>query len=108
MTTEQLEMPVLRKRFPHAYLLPIIHLSLCLIGMIGYVIPAWSYSGVVLEFVGLADMPVSFVGYILSFHHDTLASAWLLVAGTAWWYLLSKLIGRVAITPRSNTKQDAV
>ena len=95
MKTQQLETLLLRKRFPHAYLLPIIHLSLCLTGMVGYVIPVLSYSGVILEFVGLADMPVSFVGYFLMFRHDTLANIWMLVAGTLWWYLLSRLIGRV-------------
>jgi hypothetical protein len=106
MTTQELETPVLRKRFPHAYLLPVIHLYLCLIGMVGYVTPSLSFFGVILEFVNLVDLPISMVGIILAFHHDTMATFWILVAGTLWWYLLGRLIGRVTVKP--TPRNDAV
>jgi hypothetical protein len=107
MTTQQPESPVLGRRFPNAYLLPIIHLFLCLIGLAGYVIPSLSFFGVILEFINLADLPISIVGIILSFHHDTIATLWILVVGTLWWYLLSRLIGRVTVKPKPNGSERA-
>jgi hypothetical protein len=60
--------------------------------MLGYVVVALQPLGIVQSFIILADFPVSLVVFALAWHHAVLATIWLVVAGTLWWYLLSRLL----------------
>jgi hypothetical protein len=72
------------------YLLPILHLCACLISMVGYLVPKLDYLGIVWTGILLVDFPISLVGFALAFKYSALATAWILVVGTLWWYLLSR------------------
>jgi hypothetical protein len=72
------------------YLLPTIHLCVCLVSFIGLVIPRLQYAGTLFTFILLADLPVSAPAYALSWKYGALAVIWIFVAGTFWWYLLSR------------------
>jgi len=71
------------------YVLPIFHVFICLISYIGLAIPL-QHLGILFSLVLLADLPVSIVAYGLAWKYSVLAYLWTLVAGTLWWYLLSR------------------
>lgn len=73
------------------YFLPAIHLSVCLISLVGY-FANLGYLGVVWEFVVLADLPVSALYYALAWNHGAIGVVWVVVVGTLWWYWLSRKI----------------
>jgi len=72
------------------YLVPIIHLSACAISFIGYLIPSLQFFGIVWVFIVLVDLPVSAIFYALAWKYSLIASLWVVVVGTLWWYLLSR------------------
>lgn len=72
------------------YLLPIVHLGACLISMIGYVIPSLQSLGIVWVVLMVVDLPISAIAYALAWKHGSVAAIWIVVAGTLWWYLLSR------------------
>jgi len=39
----------------------------------------------------LADLPISIPFYLFGWKYGPLAVIWIFVAGTAWWYFLSRL-----------------
>ena len=39
----------------------------------------------------LADLPISMVAFALAWKYSALATAWIFVVGTLWWYLLSRV-----------------
>ena len=78
------------RRLPSAYWLPLAHLSLCIMAMSGFVVPQLQFLGILMIFVNIADLPISLVAFALSFGHDALAWAWMVVVGTLWWYFLSR------------------
>jgi len=86
-----------RKHSAWVYLLPGLHLCGCLMLPLGYVvhlvIPQSDYVfGSVWGLVIVADLPVSIVAYILAWKYSLLAAIWIFVAGTLWWYFLSRVI----------------
>ena len=76
--------------------LPALHLTACLIGLVGYVLPYLQPLGIIWVFVMLIDLPVSAIAHAISWNHQIVAATWIIVAGTAWWYLLSLGIQRMA------------
>ena len=76
-------------RFRWIYLPPLIHLTVCLVAMLGYIVPALRFLGIFWSILAIADCPASIVTGILAFtQHGALAGAWATVAGTLWWYIL--------------------
>jgi len=78
------------RRASWVYLLPLVHLSACLISMVGYLIPSLQYLGIVWVGIMLVDLPVSAIGYALAWKHGTFTAIWVVVVGTLWWYLLGR------------------
>ena len=78
------------RRLPQVYWLPLIHFAVCLTAMLGFVVPQLQFLGILMMFVNIADFPISFVAFALSFHHDALAWLWIVVVGTVWWYFLGR------------------
>lgn len=55
-----------------------------------YFVPGLQYLSVMWDFVGRADFPVSMVADALGPRFSALAAVWIVIAGTLWWYLLSR------------------
>ncbi len=72
------------------YFLPILHFCACLMSTLRYFVPGLQYLVVIWDFVMRADFPISLVGYALAPKFAPFAAIWILVAGTLWWYLLSR------------------
>lgn len=72
------------------YFLPALHLCACFISMLGHLIPSLQYLGIVWAGIMLVDLPISLVAFALAWKYSALATAWILVVGTLWWYLLSR------------------
>ena len=85
MTTLDMARPTKRL---FVYLLPVLHISACLISMVGYIVPSLQYLGIVWAGIMLVDLPVSVVAYALAWQHGTIATVWIVVMGTLWWCLL--------------------
>src|SRR5579883_5999 len=77
------------------YFLPLLHLCACLISLSGHLIPSLQYLGIVWTGIMLADFPISLVALALAWKYSVLATMWILVVGTLWWYLLSRGAGLV-------------
>jgi hypothetical protein len=84
------------------YVLPSLHLTACLSLPLAYVMPSAlaSYCGLFWTFVMLADLPVSFPAYILAWHYELQAAAWIFVVGTLWWFFLSRTAESVVLRLR--------
>ena len=72
-----------------AYVIPILHLCVCSLAMPRLVIPAQLPLAIAFEFLWVAALPFSIVGFILAWQHPTLAMIWMVSIGTLWWYALS-------------------
>jgi len=72
------------------YFLPILHFCACLMSTLRYFVPGLQYLVVIWEFVTHADLPISLVTFAFGPHSSVLAAIWIVVAGTLWWYLLSR------------------
>jgi hypothetical protein len=72
------------------YFLPILHFCACLMSTLRYFVPGLEYLIVIWDFVMHADFPVSLVAFALAPKFAALAAVWIVVAGTLWWYLLSR------------------
>jgi len=72
------------------YVLPVLHLCACLVSMIGYVIPSLQHWGIAFTFILLLELPISAVAYALGWKYPAIATIWIFVAGTLWWYALSR------------------
>jgi hypothetical protein len=72
------------------YFLPILHFCACLMSTLRYFVPGLQYLIVIWEFVMHADLPESLVAYALTPKYAPLAAIWTVVAGTLWWYVLSR------------------
>jgi hypothetical protein len=78
------------KRPRWVYWPPLAHLALCLIALLGRVIPGWIYLGDL--FIPLIFLDLPFSGFAVGFmfaNHGVLAVAWVVLAGTLWWFILS-------------------
>jgi hypothetical protein len=70
---------------------PLIHLAICLIALLGYIVPSLQFLGILWSLLAIADIPVSIVTMGLAFsQHGVLAGVWVTVVGTLWWYLLCR------------------
>ncbi len=84
-------MPIATDRFRWIYWPPLVHLAICLLAMLGYIVPGLQFLGILWSIVMIIDFPVSIVTVVLSFsQHGVLAGAWAIVAGTLWWYMLCR------------------
>jgi hypothetical protein len=70
-----------------------------------YYIPRLDFLGTVWTYLMLIDFPISLVTFALAWKHSVLAAAWLVVVGTLWWYLLSRVLGLVV--RRFKDRRDA-
>lgn len=79
-------------RFNGVYVLPSIHLAICLIATLAYLLPPkLQFLGILWVFLNVADFPVSGATMVLALSNNGfLAGASTVVVGTLWWYLLSK------------------
>jgi len=71
------------------YFLPSLHLSLCLVSMLGLLIPELQVLGIIWSFIMLADLPISIVAYAMGWKYSWIGVIWIIGAGTLWWYALS-------------------
>jgi hypothetical protein len=78
------------KRFRWVYVLPFVHFFLYLFTLSVVVVPRFPSLAVAGGFIMLADLPISLVAYALAWKYSSLAALWILIVGTAWWYLLSR------------------
>ena len=72
------------------YVPPSVHLCACLISYLGLLIPSLQYFGILFTFVLIADLPISIPAYLFGWRYSALAAAWVFIAGTLWWYGLSR------------------
>jgi hypothetical protein len=72
------------------YFLPILHFCACLMGTLRYFVPGLQYLSVMWEFVVRLDFPFSLLADALGPHYSALVGIWIAIAGTLWWYLLSR------------------
>jgi hypothetical protein len=93
------------KRFRWVYALPFIHFCAYLLSLSGVVVPAFQSLAVAGEFIMLADLPISIVAYALAWKYSSLAALWILIAGTLWWYLLSR--GAELLLRRFKARREA-
>ena len=74
------------------YVIPILHLCVCSLALIGIVIRRLQPLAIVFDILWVADFPLSIVGFILVLqYHPALAMIWMAVVGTLWWYALSRV-----------------
>lgn len=73
------------------YFLPILHFCACMMSTLRYFVPGLQYLSVMWDFVVRADFPVSMVADALGPRYSALAAVWIVIAGTLWWYLVSRL-----------------
>jgi hypothetical protein len=73
------------------YFLPILHFCACLMSTLRFFVPGLQYLSVMWDFVVSADFPISLVADALGPHYSAVAAIWVVVAGTLWWYLISRL-----------------
>jgi hypothetical protein len=82
------------------YALPSLHLFVCLISYVGLFVPSLQDFGILFPFILLADLPISIFAYAFGWKYPAVAVMWTFIAGTLWWYLLSRgakaLISRFA------------
>jgi hypothetical protein len=77
------------------YVLPALHLSVCVILLFGVYALDWSLAGLLWGFLVLLDLPISAPYYVVGWRYGAIAILWIVVAGTFWWYQLSRfIIGR--------------
>lgn len=82
---------VRQSRLRWVYFLPILHLCACFISLASYVVPRFEYAGGTLwEVITMLDLPLSLVAIGLAWKHGVLATIWIMVVGTLWWYLLGR------------------
>jgi hypothetical protein len=90
-----------------AHLVATIHLLICFAAASGYIVSALQPLGILFSVLFIADFPISIVYGALAFgSHPAIAFAWLIVAGTLWWYSLFRLAGRIAIALKFSTKNS--
>jgi hypothetical protein len=72
------------------YFLPILHFCACLMSTLRFFVPGLQYLSVMWDFVVRVDFPVSLVADALGPRYSALGAICIVVAGTLWWYLLSR------------------
>ena len=74
--------------------------------MLGHLIPSLQYLGIVWAGIMLVDLPISLVAFALAWKYSALATAWIFVVGTLWWYLLSR--GAELVVRKFKARRDVV
>jgi hypothetical protein len=71
---------------------PLVHLMISLAFLLMYFDRRANLKvlNVLLHILLVADFPLSVLTILLVWGHDVLGVMWLAVAGTLWWYLLSR------------------
>jgi hypothetical protein len=72
------------------YFLPILHFCACLMSTLRFFVPGLQYLSVMWDFVVRVDFPISLVADTLTPKFAPLAAIWIVVAGTLWWYFISR------------------
>ena len=72
------------------YFLPILHFCACLMSTLRFFVPGLQYLSVMWDFVVRVDFPISLVADRLTPKFAPLAAIWIVVAGTLWWYFISR------------------
>lgn len=86
----------MRRRY--VYITPAIHLVASLYAAIGfYVGDAPTHVVRMWNALTFADFPVSVIGILLTWGQKWLAMAWMVVAGTLWWYFLSLCVRKYVL-----------
>jgi hypothetical protein len=88
------------------YFLPILHFCACLMSTLRFFVPGLQYLSVMRDFVVRADFPISLVADALTPKFVPLASIWIVVAGTLWWYVTSRAAEFIFIKLKSNRSAD--
>ena len=70
------------------YVLPGVHLAICLVSYLGLLVPSLSNLAIAFEALFVLDFPISVVAFMLAWKYQVLAYIWIVVVGTLWWYLL--------------------
>jgi hypothetical protein len=73
------------------YFLPILYFCACLMSTLRYFVPGLQYLSVMWDFVVRLDFPISLVAIALTPKFAPLAAIWIVVVGTLWWYLISRV-----------------
>jgi hypothetical protein len=84
-------------RSAKVYILPAFHLAACLTPPLDTwfrVSPISSFIVIVWTLVMIADLPISLVAYFLAWHYSCFDKCGFL-AGTAWWYFLSRKLLKI-------------
>jgi hypothetical protein len=96
------------KRLRWFHSLPILHLCACFTGLVGHIISSLQYWGIVWSFILILDLPISLVAYGIGWKYGGLATLWIIVMGTLWWYLLGRGAGFVVDTFVSRSRPDTL
>ena len=73
------------------YLLPMIHLAVSSGCYVLTLIPGVSFMAFLWTLILALDLPVSLLTYLIGQRYPGLAVAWIILAGTLWWYLLGRM-----------------
>lgn len=77
-------------RFKAVHILPLIHLAICSIAILAYLLPPQlQFLGILWVVLNIVDFPISAVTVALAWWNGVLAGAWIVIIGTLWWYFLS-------------------
>jgi hypothetical protein len=74
------------------YVLPALHLSICVVLLFGIYAVGWSLAGLLWGFLLLIDLPISLPYYVLGWKYGFIVLLWVVIAGTFWWYQSSRFI----------------
>ena len=78
------------RNFKPIYIPPLIHLGICAVALLAYVLPQQlQFLGILWVILNIIDFPVSIVAIAAAWANGVLAGAWIIVVGTLWWYFLS-------------------
>jgi hypothetical protein len=80
----------LRERWRWVYFLPIVHFFVSSTSLWLAQIPGLNFVAFAWTLTMMVDLPVSLVSYFAGWKYPGVAVAWVIVAGTLWWYLLSR------------------
>jgi hypothetical protein len=73
-----------------------IHLFACVVSLAGVYVSALSdlqsLGALLWILIVICDLPISAVVFGFTGQHPALAMGWILVAGTYWWYILSRAV----------------
>jgi hypothetical protein len=81
----------LRERWRWVYFLPLVHFVVSSTSLLLAHIPGLNFLAFAWTLTMMVDLPISLASYFAAWKYPGIAVAWVIVAGTMWWYLLSKI-----------------